>query len=90
MSGRGHVLSVDPASAKQGESVWQVVTDYDPGPRPDGLRPRAVWIPNPGPAPVVGEMLEWGPHHAWWGDPQVKVDKIDDEFDPFDPHLWTG
>lgn len=41
-------------------------------------------------------MFAWGPHHAWWGingsvdTPAFKVGKIDNEFDPDDPHLWTG
>ena len=90
MSGLGHVVIVNTSPSKQGTPAWEVITDYDPGPRPDGLKPCAVWIPLSGPSPAIGEVFEWGPHHAWWGDPVVKVGKIDNEFDPADPHLWTG
>lgn len=96
MAGRGHVVSVDRVTTKQGKPAWQVVTDYDPGPRPDGLRPCAIWIPRLGPKPMLGQWIEWGPHHAWWGadanggGPATKVEKIDWEFDPNDPKLYTG
>ena len=90
MSGQGRVVSVDRVTAKSGEAAWQIVTDYDPGPAPDGLRRCAVWIRRDGPRPEVGETVAWGPRHAWWGSPETRARKIGSEFDPNDPALFTG
>jgi hypothetical protein len=37
-------------------------------------------IPVDGPAPVYGDAIEWGPHHAEFGG--HKVDKLTWEMDP--------
>lgn len=91
MSGAGRVISIDPASEPKGNRpARMVITDRDAPVMASGLRYTAFWLPATGPAPAIGEMVSWGPHHAWWGDPVIKVAKIGNEFDPNDPALFTG
>lgn len=43
----------------------------------------AVCVELGQPMPTVGDVIEWGPHHVWWGG--EKIDKIGNSFNCDDP-----
>lgn len=76
MSGRGRIISVDRVSDQQRRPALRLWTDH-PEPR------CCVLIARQEPHPMVGDTIEWGPHHVKWDG--RKLDKIGWEFDPNEP-----
>ena len=85
------VNAVDHVSDKDGDNVWEVITDYD-NPGPDKRNLCAFYIPFDGPKPDIGATITWGDQFlrgGWcdWG--QGKVKRVGFVHDPADPALYT-
>ena len=75
MSGRGRVTSVDPVT-EQERPALRLWTDH-PAAR------CCVFIARQEPHPMIGDFIEWGPHHVKWNG--QTLDKIGWETDPNAP-----
>lgn len=78
MSGTGRVIAVDLASVPNTNRPARLITvDRDSGER------LQFYTPREDVAPTVGDVISWGPRHAWWG--TVRVKKLSNEIDPNAP-----
>jgi hypothetical protein len=85
------VNSIDAVSTKGGADAWQVLTDY-PKKDADGRIRGGLWLPRPGPVPMIGQEVSWGsawfkPWAEWDG---MRRKRLEVAFDPADPGLYRG
>lgn len=83
MSGTGRVIEVDPIGylPRETKPAQRVRVEVE------GSHDVMFWIPV-GPAPAVGDTIEWWPHYARWR--SIQVHKLTEAWDPDDPALYTG